>query len=212
MRGLEARCTECGAKRDSFTGMPLQVAGRPAQIGGRVASALGYLVLFGGGIAALAIGAVLQALFPAGVAGWIAGSLLLSVAVFVGLAMLLGGRRLHARGIASARDARERAINSLAARRGGTITAAEVGSALGIGEQVADELLTGMVRRADGAVLLEIDPDGRLIYLFPSLRPRVADATAPPRIASAPNDEAEIEEDEAEPPLARRRVIRRPSV
>ena len=218
MRGLEPRCAACVGVRSavSLSSAPVNVAGRPSQVGGQVAKALGWLTLIGGALAAVLVTVVLQALFPAGVAGWILGAAILSIAGIAGFGVLTGGKRLHARGVATERDARERAVMALAARRGGALTAAETGSALGVGEHAADDLLTEMARRSDGTVSLEIDHDGRLVYMFPSLRGRArvpVAPSAPPRRIAADDEELDHEDEGASAPLrSARRASRRPSL
>ena len=70
LRGLQTYCTACGAPR-SITDAPdaVNVAGQPSQVGGTVARVMGWLALVGGLFVALLLGALFQALFPAGIVG-----------------------------------------------------------------------------------------------------------------------------------------------
>src|SRR5262245_36670091 len=70
VRGLETFCVACGAPRLPLAAMPVNLAGRPSKVGGTIARVLGWAALVGGLSAAAIVGALLQVIFPAGVAGW----------------------------------------------------------------------------------------------------------------------------------------------
>jgi hypothetical protein len=214
MHGYEARCAACGAPRNPLDASAVNVAGRPTQVGGTVANAFGWTVLVGGVLVALVAGAILQALFPAGFAGWAVGLALTAVCVIVGLPIMAAGRRLRERGKDIAQQAEERAVFALAAHRGGALTANDVAHALGISATRADERLTHLARQPDGRVQLEIDPHGHLVFEFPELAPmRVAPADGA-RIAPAPieasDGDAALDEPSRRAPGPRRAPSARP--
>ncbi len=83
-RGIDAYCTACGAKRIPFASPPVNLAGQPSQVGGTIARVFGWFVLGGGLLAAVLVGALFQAIFPAGVLGWVLGSTIGLVAATLG--------------------------------------------------------------------------------------------------------------------------------
>ena len=171
-RGIETRCSACGRARLPLSSTTVNAAGRPAQVGGSLARVLGWISLVGGGVAALTIGAILQAIFPLGIAGYVVGGAVFAVAALVGILALTGGRKLHTHGLTAEREARERAVTALARRQQGQVTPAEAAQALNVSPEVADEVLTAMARRPETAVTLEVEDDGRLVYHFAMFRPR----------------------------------------
>lgn len=176
VRGLQNYCTACGAPRPMMDApSAVNVAGRTSKIGGGVASVLGWMVLLGGGLTSLLLGLFFGWLFAGSIAGWVVGLSFAAVSLFAGLVLVLGGRRLRKSGEDRAQSAHEQAIFALAAQRGGTLTVADAARALSLPEADADALLTGLAKRADGKVSLEVDDNGGLSYVFPRL------ATAPGR-------------------------------
>ena len=167
LRGFDAHCTACGQRRSPFAGTAVNIAGRPTRFGGSVARVAGWLTLGFGFVIALLLGLVLQALFPAGYAGFVAGFTIALLALTVGVAFLLGARKLHASGTSTERDARVKALFALAAHRGGVLTARDAAGALRMPVDSADALLTELVKEAGDRVTLEVDDNGGLNYHFP---------------------------------------------
>ena len=171
-RGIETRCSACGRARLPLSSTTVNAAGRPAQVGGSVARVLGWVALVGGALAALTVGAILQAIFPLGIAGFVVGGAIFFVAALIVVLALTGGRKLHTHGVTAERQARERAVTALARRQQGLVTAAEAALAMNCSPEVADEVLTSMAKRPDMGVSLEIEEDGKLVYQFAMFRPR----------------------------------------
>jgi len=204
VRGLETFCVACGAPRWPLATVPVNLAGKPAKVGGTIARVLGWVALVGGLAAAIIVGALLQVIFPAGVAGWIVGGVMGALALAVGLALVMGGSKLRLAGVGRERASAIEAISALAARRGGVVTAEEVGRALRLSTADADALLTELAKQGD-RVRLEVDDAGQLLYYVdaraPRPRIRVADGVEPP---TAPT--ADEEDDEAIEARARRHL------
>lgn len=182
LRGVVGYCTACGTPRSPLHTTSIELAGRPARVGGGIARGLGWVVLFAGLLAAVGLGAVLQAIFPAGVAGWLVGGIVTFVALAVGATLLFGGRALERKGEEARRATVERAAFALAATHGGTITAGDLARAVGLSASEADALLTELAKRPDSSVDVDVDDDGRVLYRFEPLpeggagrRYRVAD-------------------------------------
>jgi hypothetical protein len=171
-RGVLSYCTACGQPRAPFSATSVTLAGQPSKLGGTVAAIMGWLVLGGGMLIAVTVGLLLQALFPAAIAGYGIGGMIALVSFGIGLALLLSGRSLRRLGTRAAQDVRDQAILALAAHKGGILTARDVSLALGDSVPQADALLTDMTKRGDQAVL-EMDNDGRLTYRFPNVLPPV---------------------------------------
>jgi hypothetical protein len=217
-RGVLSYCTACGQPRAPFSATSVTLAGQPSKVGGTVASIIGWIVLAGGLMVAGTVGLLLQALFPAAVAGYGIGGMIALVSIGISVALLLSGRSLRRLGARAAQDVRDQAILALAAHKGGVLTARDVSLALGDPVTEADALLTDMTKRGDQAVL-EMDNDGRLTYRFPHVLPavqqrwpaaealRVPPADAPPkdvRVGDAPAGDTEIGDVEADEVAARR--------
>ena len=206
VRGLRAYCTACGAPRSLLGGeTPVNVAGHPSRLGGGVANVLGWFVLLGGALTALAIGALFQALWPTVILGYVVGGFLGGMSLLFGLGLIFGGRKLQQSGDERSRSAREQAVFALAGRHGGAITAHELARALAIPEPEADALLTAMAKRPDGRVNLEVEDDGTLRYTVrdPSRTggSRISDSSARFRVPTPPTADAEqdaLAETEAE--------------
>src|SRR5262245_28608328 len=87
-RGLGVYCTVCGAPRSLLnTGTPVNVAGKPTKAGATLASIFGWLILLGGLLTALGIGALLQAIWPAAIAGYVLGGFIGGTSLLIGLAL-----------------------------------------------------------------------------------------------------------------------------
>jgi hypothetical protein len=170
IREMRVICTACGTPRSVIgASMPVNVAGQPSKIGGGVASVLGWLVLGGGALVALLLGALFQALFPTVVLGYVVGGVIAFLGLLVGMGLVFGGRKLQQSGVVREQAAREQAVFAIARRDGGYVTAAGLAQALAISEADADALLTAMVKRIDGRVILDVEDDGTLRYTVPEL-------------------------------------------
>jgi hypothetical protein len=166
LRGIDARCTVCGGKRLPFTGRTLNLAGRPSRWGGTAAKIVGWTITATGLCVALAIGLLLQTLFPSGYAGLAIGLPLGLLSLFFGLGLVLGGRKLSRQGDEAEREARLETIRALAAHQHGSVTAHDAARAMSLGVAEADALLTELAKQPDEHVSLEIDDDGGIHYLF----------------------------------------------
>jgi hypothetical protein len=170
----------------------VNAAGRPAQVGGSLARVLGWMALVGGSLAGLTVGAILQAIFPLGIAGYVVGGAIFGVAALIGVLALTGGRKLHTHGLTAEREARERAVTALARRQQGMVTPAEAAQAMNVSPEIADEVLTAMAKRPETAVSLEVEDDGRLVYHFAMFRPRTRVAPIEPGRREQPVDGAGV--------------------
>lgn len=188
MRGLKAVCTVCGAERLP-TSVPVNVAGKPSRVGGTVASAAGVTVLLVGLFLALLVGALLQAIFPAGIVGWVVALPIAFFALAIGIGLLFGGRSLKKSGDEASLDAKERAVFAIARSKDGLVTAADVAPRLGVSTSEADAFLTALAKRGDGKVSLEVEDDGRLVYVFRDVAP----ARVRARFATSDADRLRIE-------------------
>ncbi len=140
------------------------LAGKASIIGGGLTRVAGWIILAGGVALGLALLGLLQAIFPAGFAGWAVGMPIIVIAVTIGTLLLRGGRSLESTGIAEQRGTHEAAIFSLAELRGGTLTAPQVAEAIGVPVPRADELLTELAKARPDHVVLEIDEQGGVFY------------------------------------------------
>jgi hypothetical protein len=165
-RGVSAFCSACGQPRVSFTANAVNLKGKPAKIGGAVAAVAGWVLLFGTLAAALIVGALFQAIFPAAVLGWVLGGLIGAVGGGISLLLLFGGRALRRSGITAAELARLDALGTLAAHQKGMVTPQAASEALGCSYEEADAFLTSIAKRPDGGVTLEINDDGTIYYRF----------------------------------------------
>lgn len=164
-RGLETRCSVCGGVRLPFDAPAVNLAGQPAQVGGTVARIVGWLVLAGGLLSALLVGSLFQAIFPAGVFGWILGSVIGLGALGFSLALILGGKKLRQVGTKREHDVQVATLRALAGKNRGVVAPDEAARALGSSVQEADALLTELAKQGTD-VRLEVDDDGRLTYVF----------------------------------------------
>ena len=172
VRGMRAYCTACGAPRSMLDATPVNVAGQPSKIGGGVARVVGWLVLLAGSLLGLTVGAIFQALIPSMIIGWILGGFLVGLSLLFGLFLVLGGRMLQQSGKQTEQSAHEQAAFAIAARRGGSVTPAELAQTVSISEADADALLTAMAKRPSSGVTLEVDDDGTLRYYVNGASPR----------------------------------------
>jgi hypothetical protein len=170
-RGVSAFCSACGQPRVPFTANAVSLKGKPAKIGGTVAAVAGWLLMFGSLAAALIVGAIFQALFPAAVLGWVLGGVIAAAGVGVSLLLLLGGRALRRSGTNAAESARLDALGTLAAHQRGNVTAQNASETLGCTYEEADAFLTTLAKRPDSGVSLEVDDDGKIYYRFARYAP-----------------------------------------
>jgi len=179
-RGAMAYCTACGKPRLPLTGSGVNIAGQPAKVGGSVASILGWVTLAAGIIAALIVGALFQAIFPAGIVGYVLGVVISLFSLGIGLSLVYGGKSLRKSGTEKERFTREQAIFALAQNRGGMLSAMDVSQALNLPLPAADALMTAYAKEDPERVRLEVDDSGGIYYLFPQIAP----LTTGPRVAS----------------------------
>jgi hypothetical protein len=163
-RGVLAYCTACGQPRIPLTSKSTNLAGKASIIGGGLTRVAGWIVLAGGTAIGLAMLGILQAIFPAGFAGWAVGGPIIAIAVVVGTLLLRGGKSLESSGVAEQRDTHTSAIFQLAEHNQNTVTAAQVAAAIGISTQSADDLLTSLAKAQPDHVVLEVDEQGNVFY------------------------------------------------
>jgi parvulin-like peptidyl-prolyl isomerase len=140
------------------------LAGKASIIGGGLTRVAGWIVLAGGTAFGLAMLGILQALFPAGFAGWAVGGPIIAIAVTVGALLLRGGKSLESSGAAEQRDTHTSAIFQLAEHNQNTVTAEQVAAAIGISTASADELLTSLAKTQPEYVVLEVGEQGNVFY------------------------------------------------
>ncbi len=196
-RGAMSYCTACGKPRIPLTGTGVNTAGQPAKVGGSVASVLGWITMGIGVVVALIVGALFQAIFPAGVIGWVLGVVIALFTGMLGLALVYGGKSLRKSGTEKERFTQEQAVFALAQNRGGMLSAMDVSQALNMPLVAADTLMTTFAKEDPDRVRLEVDENGSIYYLFPQIAalpqgPRVAPGPGV-RVASEP-PQAQVEE------------------
>ena len=226
VRGVRAYCTACGAPRPLLGSSAVNVAGKPLNVGGRVASVAGWLVLFFGSMASLAIGGILSFILAtlgastAGVVGLSVGGFFGVITLVVALSLLLGGKKLKETGASDRRKVLEQGIFALAGKQRGSVTPRDVARQLAIDDAEADLILTELAKRSDGRVTLDIDADGALRFTVPEMLPPVRididpSAAAAPKVRVAPNPpppvilDAEFEDDVVENAARERERLRR---
>lgn len=168
LRGVEAFCTVCGARRTPFTALTsktLNLAGKPSRWGGKAAKVAGTLGLVMGLTFTLSLGLIVNAFASAGVAIGVALPFLV-LTLLVNGGLLFGSRKLRQQGDESERQAQLETVRALAAHRGGNVTAYDVAVALQLPEDKADDMLTELAKDPDADVTLDLDAEGRLHYLF----------------------------------------------
>ncbi|MEO7113994.1 MAG: hypothetical protein ABI183_26375 [Polyangiaceae bacterium] len=196
-RGVVAYCTACGQPRAPLTDRSVNMAGQPSKVGGTVANVFGWMMIAGGLITALLIGALFQAILPAGIFGWILGIVIGVVSIGIGGSFVYGGKSLKKSGTSVEKDTRERAIFALAQNRGGVLTAFDVAAALGMSAADADAMLTDYAKTDSDRVRLEVDDAGAITYVFPQhgwMGPRIASADVAGSYAAGSSDESEAEQ------------------
>jgi hypothetical protein len=182
LRGLEARCTACGALRPPFAlaSRSVTLAGQPSRIGGTVAFVSGWVVLAVGLSIAAFLGLLLFSIWPHSLVALAFSGPIAVLTLLLGLSMVLSGRRLRRSGNLAQKKARIEAIRALAAHRNGALTASQVALALNLSEPESDAALTELAKDPDEGISLEVDDDGRIQFLFgiPEKRWRVLEEAA----------------------------------
>lgn len=159
-----AYCTACGSPRVPLVAKSTNLAGKASIIGGGLTRVFGWIVLTGGIAFGLAMLGLLQAIFPAGFAGWAVGLPIIVLSAVFGALLLRSGRSLEGAGEAEQRETHTAAIFSLAERNGNMVTAAQVAGAIGIPAARADELLTELAKTRPDFCVLEVDDAGNVFY------------------------------------------------
>lgn len=172
LRGIEAHCTACGARRQPFGSQSLSLTGRPTRIGGAFASAAGWVVLVLGLSLAIFFGVLLHSVWPGTLLGWAFAIPTAVISLLVGILLIASGRRWQKRGIDAARSVKLDAVRALVAHRGGSVTSEDVAEALHVGEEESDALLTELAKDPKLNVNLDVDDEGRIHYLFGVLERR----------------------------------------
>jgi hypothetical protein len=166
-RGVASYCAACGRPRMPLSGTALQMAGQPSKVGGSVARVVGWIILAVGLLVALLLGALFQAILPAGIFGYLLGGVIGTISVAIGLMFVYGGKSLHASGTQKERSTRQQALFALAQNRGGMLTAVDVAQALSVTPVEADTFMTQLAKEDPDRVRLEVDENGSIFYLFP---------------------------------------------
>lgn len=211
VRGMEAFCTVCGARRTPFAASILNLAGRPEQLGGLTARAFGWVALGVGLFIALTVGLVVQAIASMFVAttwlGWAVSIPIVLLSLALGVLGIVGGRKLTRAGGARLARAQLQTIRGIARHKKGVVEVGEVARALGIGHEEADAMLTQLAKNPDENVSIDIDDAGNILYLFGSadaIRWRIRAEEA--GIGQAEREVLEAES-EPEPTAPRRRTL-----
>lgn len=180
LRGVEAFCTVCNARRAPFGGDILNLAGTPERIGGHAARWFGWGAMSIGLFVAFTAGLVVQAVASMITPGsWLGLAIALPIAllsVILGLAGILGGNKLGRAGEARLLDKQRDIVRALARHEKGVVKVADAARALGVDETRADGVLGTLAREPAENVSLDIDDDGNIMYLFgsaPAIRWRI---------------------------------------
>lgn len=217
LRGIDAFCTVCGGKRIPFTANTLNLAGKPYKFGGIAAKVAGWVGFTIGTVVSASVGGMIALVgewlagFPT--AGYVIGGIMWLATLAFSLTAIIGGQKLGEHGASKELAARLDTVRALAQHRGGRVTASEVAKALTVTEAEADAILTALAKNPDDHVALELDDDGRIIYLFgvggealEDQRWRIVEEKAKARVAA---DEAEAEAEAlAERQTSKRRARR----
>jgi hypothetical protein len=144
----------------------VSLAGQPSRIGGAAAGLLGWTILVVGLSVAVAVGLLLQSLWPAAFIGWAFGVPIGVSSLFFGLLLILTGRGLRRRGNDRQRAVQLEAVRALLANRGGSATAREAAQALELSDEDADALLMELARDPKADASVEVEDSGQLRYVF----------------------------------------------
>lgn len=187
-RGVVAYCSACGQVRGPLTGASVTHAGSVSKAGGIFAKVVAWLT-FG-------LGTVFVLLFGAGLGWWIPATMIAVLTLTVWGLLMWGGRALAKSGEKSATDTKTSAVFALAATRHGELRGTDLMQALNVSREEGDALLEQMSKQHPDHVILEVDEQGGLYYVFPRFRQRVASvqsATEDPLV----QEFAELEAQEA---------------
>lgn len=172
LRGVDAFCTVCGARRTPFAADILNLAGKPARLGSLAVRILGWGALGIGLFLALSLGLITQAVGSMLAAGsWLGlafGIPIALLSVVLWLFGVIGGKKLRRVGEVQLQAAQRDAVRALAKHRDGIVRTADAARALGVDEAQADALLSALAREPSENISLNLDDDGRLMYLFGS--------------------------------------------
>ncbi|MBK8170318.1 MAG: hypothetical protein IPK60_08210 [Sandaracinaceae bacterium] len=141
---------------------------------------------------ALGIGAILQAIFDHGYAGYIVGGAIELVAVAIGWAFLGTGKQLFQAGESKRRATVSQAAFALAAHRGGIVTARELAQAINVSVAEADQLLTDFAKTQHEDVSLEFDDSGSIYYRFKRFAPPALVEASPLQVRVEELSDAEL--------------------
>jgi hypothetical protein len=170
LEGLEAICTACHRKRSVFGGTSLDLAGKPQKVGGIAARVAGWLGLALGTFASVTVGGIVALLgqwladYPT--PGYVIGAVMWLCTVGLSLTAIVGGRKLSAAGKSAQQDKQRQAVYALARHRNGIVSAKDAAASLGLAVVEADAFLTKLARQPGENILVDIDDDGSLLYLF----------------------------------------------
>jgi hypothetical protein len=162
MEGARSYCTACRNARSPFSAPVVNLAGRPTKAVGTAARIAGFGVLFFGLTAALVLGTLLQAIFPAAVLGWVLGIALGILAIGCGVLLLRGGKHLRATGATHTDVERARALRAFSASHGGIVRALDAARILNLSLEQADGVMMDLARRDNASV--EYDQRGDIFY------------------------------------------------
>lgn len=168
-RGVVAYCSACGQLRGPLTGASVTHAGTVSKAGGVVAKVAAWL--------SFAFGAVLFLFFGPLLTWWIPATMIAVLTLTVFGLLLWGSRSLAKSGAKSATETKTSAVYALAATRRGELRGVDLMQALGVSKEEGDALLEELSKSHPEDVILEVDDQGGLYYVFPRFRQRV---TVPP--------------------------------
>lgn len=201
-RGVVAYCSACGQLRGPLTGASVTHAGSVSKVGGVMAKVAAWL--------SFAVGALLFLLFGPLLTWWIPAAMVAVVTLTVFGLLMWGGRSLIKSGAKSAADTKSSAVFSMAATRKGELRGIDLMQALNVSKEEGDLLLDEMSKAHPEDIVLEVDDQGGLYYVFPRFRQRVAtriDGSTVPAQASVVDplleEFAALEAQEAEAKKAR---------
>jgi hypothetical protein len=172
LRGLEAFCTVCGAHRTPFAAGIVNLAGKPARFGGHAARAFGWGALAVGLFLALALGLITQAIGSMLVPGsWLGLAVAVPIALLsiaLGLFGVLGGKKLFRAGEIQLQAVQREAVHALAKHQNGVVKAEDAARALNVDVPSAEVILSALAKEPAENVSVDVDDEGRVIYLFGS--------------------------------------------
>jgi hypothetical protein len=123
---------------------------------------------------AFTVGLVVQAIASmVGPGTWLGLAVALPIAllsVVLGLAGILGGKKLGRAGEARLLDTQRDIVRALARHNKGVVKVADAARAIGVDEARADAVLGTLARDPAENISLDIDDDGNVMYLFGSVQ------------------------------------------